>query len=140
MAGMSTGAGRHQRATPCPRRRRARNYAIGIVLAAGVAAAGAGLLGARASADHCTVSATLVPSCGAWWGMYLPVDEDSQLPHAVRSEEAYLSRPLDIVERYHDMSISANGVFPGRAEAQIAGHRYILFSWAADVWSRHILY
>ena len=105
-----------------------------------MAAAGAGLLGGRASADHCTVSATLVPSCGAWWGMYLPVDDDSQLPPAVQSEEQYLGRPLDIVERYHDMSISDNGVFPDRAEEQVAGDRYILFSWAADVWSKHILY
>jgi hypothetical protein len=84
MAGMSTGAGRHHRATAQPRRGRVRNYAIAIVLVAGVAAAGAGLLGGRASADHCTLSATLVPSCGAWWGMYLPVDDDSQLPHAVQ--------------------------------------------------------
>ena len=129
---MSTGAGRHHRAAARPRRRRVRNYAIAIAVVACVAAAGAGLLGARASADHCTVSATLVPGCGAWWGMYLPVDDDSRLPHAVRSEEAYLGRPLDIVERYHDMSISANGVFPDRAEEQIAGDRYILFSWAAD--------
>jgi len=137
---MTTGAGRQERAAAQPQRRRVRNYAIAIVLAGGMAAAGAGLLGGRASGDQCTVSATLVPSCGAWWGMYLPVDDDGQLPHAVQSEEAYLGRPLDIVERYHDMSISANGVFPDRAEKQIAGDRYILFSWAADVWSKHILY
>src|SRR5580700_2815746 len=123
---MSIGAGRHQRDTARPRGRRVRNYAIAIVLVAGLAAAGAGLLGGRASGDQCTVSATLVPSCGAWWGMYLPVNDDSQLPPAVRSEEHYLGRPLDIVERYHDMSVSDNGVFPDRAEALIAGDRYLL--------------
>lgn len=137
---MSTGTGRHERDLARPRGRRARTSAIVVALAAGMAAAGAGLLGGRASADHCTVSATLVPSCGAWWGMYLPTDDDSQLPHAVQSEEQYLGRPLDIVERYHDMSVSVNGVFPDHAEEQIASDRYILFSWAADVWSKHILY
>lgn len=140
----STGAGRHERVPGRPRGRRAWAYAIVLVIAAGMAAAGVGLLGGgasgRASGDPCTVSAKLVPSCGAWWGMYLPVDEDSQLPPAVQAEEHYLGRPLDIIERYHDMSISDNGVFPDRAEAQIARDRYILFSWAADVWSRHILY
>src|SRR5690348_3550917 len=115
MAGMSTGAGRHQRAMTRPRRRRVRNYAIAVVAVAGLAAAGAGLLGGRASGDPCTVSAILAPSCGAWWGMYLPVEDDSQLPHAVQAEESYLGRPLDIVERYHDMSLSDNGVFPDRA-------------------------
>jgi hypothetical protein len=63
---MNTGAGRHGRALERPRGRRVRAYAIVLVLAAGTAAAGAGLLGARPNANHCTVSATLVPSCGAW--------------------------------------------------------------------------
>ena len=59
---MNTGAGRHERAPQRPRRRHARYYAMAIVVAMGAAAAGAGLLGGgRASADHCTVSATLVP-------------------------------------------------------------------------------
>jgi Glycosyl hydrolase family 26 len=137
---MSNGAGRHQREMAGPRGRRVRNSAIAVVLVAGLAAAGASVLGGRASGDQCTVSATLVPSCGAWWGMYLPVDDDSQLPPAVQSEEHYLGRPLDIVERYPDMSVSDNGVFPDQAEEQIAGDRYLLFSWAADVWSKHILY
>lgn len=137
---MSTGPGRHERDAMRPRGRRVRAYAIAAVLAAGLAAAGAGLLGGRAAVAPCTVSATLVPSCGAWWGMYLPVDEDRQLPHKVHAEEKYLGRPLDIIERYHDMSISANGVFPDRAEQQIAADRYILFSWAADVWSQHSFY
>ena len=83
---MSNGAGRHQRETAGPRGRRVRNSAIAIVLVAGLAGAGASLFGGRASGDQCTVSATLVPSCGAWWGMYLPVDDDSQLPPAVQSE------------------------------------------------------
>lgn len=112
---------------------------IALFLAIVLTVVGLGLLG-RVSADHCPVSPKLVPGCGAWWGMYLPVSEDNQLTQTVGAQERYLGRPLDIVERYHDMSISSDGIFPDQAEEQVARNRLILFSWAADVYSTHALY
>jgi hypothetical protein len=91
----------------------------------------------RSDALHsCPVSATLVPSCGAWWGMYLPGPPAGQgLASAVAGQGRDLGRPLDIVARYHDMSASGNGVFPNPAEQQISRRHLLLFSWAPVVWS-----
>jgi hypothetical protein len=72
--------------------------------------------------------------------MYLSVSEDSQLVQAVGAEERDLGRPLDIVERYHDMSTSSDGIFPDQAEARVAQNRLMLFSWGATVYSTHVLY
>jgi hypothetical protein len=91
-------------------------------------------------ATRCTVSSRLVPSCGAWWGMYLPVSTDSQLVHTVAGEEQFLGRRLDIIERYHDFSLSPDGVFPGPAERQLARNHLLLFSWGPSVWATHALY
>lgn len=88
----------------------------------------------RPAARQCTLSADLVPACGAWWGMYLPAGSRG-LAGAVRAEESSLGRRLGIVERYHDMSLSRDGVFPDLAERRLARHHLLLFSWAPNVWS-----
>jgi hypothetical protein len=108
-----------------------------IILAAGATAA---LLLRNAFAAQCTVSAELVPSCGAWWGMYLPTETDTQLPHAVSAEQRFLGRRLDIIERYHDMSLGSDGIFPDPAERQLARNHLLLFSWAPNSWSAGIWY
>jgi hypothetical protein len=120
--------------------RQPRQVAIAaLFLAVVLAVVGVGLL-RQSTTSRCTASRTLVPRCGAWWGMYLPVSEDNQLPQVVAAQDKYLGRSLDIVERYHDMSLSSDGIFPDQAEEQVARNHRILFSWAADVWSTNTLY
>ena len=87
---------------------------------------------------RCTVTADLVPSCGAWWGMYLPVEPGSPtLAPEVAAEETALGRPLDVIERYYDMSGTGNSIFPTQAEEQLARHHLLLYSWSPAVWSAH---
>jgi hypothetical protein len=108
-----------------------------VLLAAAVIALSAwsaGLMSAS-RAGSCVVSAKLVPSCGAWWGMYVPVADDRDLVGAVSSEERFLSRPFGVLERYHDMSTGPDGIFPDPAEQQLANNHLLLFSWAPNVWS-----
>ncbi len=89
----------------------------------------------------CTVSAILVPSCGAWWGMFVPADSGGGgLVSAVQAEETQLGRPLDIIQRYHDMSQTPDGIFPNPAEEQIGQHHLLLFSWNPTIWSSHTFY
>jgi Glycosyl hydrolase family 26 len=89
----------------------------------------------------CPVSALLVPTCGAWWGMYVPTLPSGQgLPSAVAGQDSRLGRPLDVVERYHDMSQSPDGIFPNRAEQQVGRRHLLLFDWAPVVWSTHTQY
>ncbi len=137
------------------RRRRAAQVAILLALAAALAAGYARVQGAAgpggssasgssasgqssptASAQpSCGVTAGLVPTCGAWWGMYVPAASDSELTSAVSAQESYLGRRLDIIERYHDMSLSSDGIFPDPAEKQLARNHLLLFSWAPRIWS-----
>jgi Glycosyl hydrolase family 26 len=94
-----------------------------------------------AAPRRCTVSAILVPSCGAWWGMYLDTDPGGDgLVSAVQAQENTLGRPLDIIQRYHDMSDTGNGIFPNPAEQEIGMHHLLLFSWAPGVWASHTYY
>lgn len=92
---------------------------------------------AVAHAPRCTVTAALVPTCGAWWGMFIPAASDAALVRAVSAEQAALGRRLDIIERYHDMSLSPDGIFPDEAERQLARNHLLLFSWAPRIWSSH---
>jgi hypothetical protein len=89
----------------------------------------------------CRVMTDLVPTCGAWWGMYLPTDPGgANLGPAVAAEERTLGRPLAIIERYHDMSLGSNGIFPNAAEARLARDHLLFFSWAPGNWSTHTAY
>lgn len=132
---MTAHASRHAR--PASRHIREAVYLTVVVVV--VAAAFLGLSRA-VGAGRCTTSATLVPSCGAWWGMYIPTASDSELGPAVSAEEQALGRPLSILERYHDMSVSSDGIFPDQAEQRLAHGHLFLFSWAPNVWSAHKAY
>ncbi len=93
-------------------------------------------------AQHpCTVTAILAPTCGAWWGMYLPTDTGGTgLVAAVAAEQRSLGRPLDIIERYHDFSHGPNGIFPNPGEARLARNHLLLYSWGPAVWTTHTYY
>jgi hypothetical protein len=79
------------------------------------------------------VSDTLVPSCGAWWGMYSPANAGSGWDHgkAITDVEAQVGRKFDIVHRYHDFSnAGSNGAFPDAYEQeQMRQGRLMFFAW-----------
>jgi hypothetical protein len=85
-----------------------------------------------ASARNCTVSAKLVPSCGAWWGV-TPVLGSRQDPAtAVRAFERQIGRPVDIYHGYH----SGTDLFPSAREIALTRepgkHRMLVLNWKPD--------
>lgn len=79
------------------------------------------------------VSDKLVPSCGAWWGMYSPTVAAGGWNHgkAITDVEAQVGRKFDIVHRYHDFSnAGSNGAFPDAYEQQqMREGRLMFFAW-----------
>ncbi len=90
-------------------------------------------------ADGCgKVSSKLVPSCGAWWGMYSPTNPATwDHGRAISDVEAQVGRKFDIVHRYHDFSNSGNnGAFPDAYEQQqMREGRLMFFAWETRVFS-----
>ncbi|KOX06622.1 glycosyl hydrolase [Micromonospora profundi] len=80
-----------------------------------------------------SVSDKLVPSCGAWWGMYSPAGASGGWDHgkAITDVEAQVGRKFDIVHRYHDFSnAGSNGAFPDAYEQQqMREGRLMFFAW-----------
>ncbi|MEU7804097.1 glycoside hydrolase [Micromonospora arborensis] len=85
-----------------------------------------------ATAGGCgSVSDKLVPSCGAWWGMYSPAGAAGGWDHgkAVTDVETQVGRRFDIVHRYHDFSnAGSNGAFPDAYELRQSREGRLLFS------------
>lgn len=86
-----------------------------------------------------SVSDKLVPSCGAWWGMYSPTSAAKSWNHggAVADIEKQVGRKFDLVHRYHDFSNSGNnGAFPDEFEqAQMREGRLMFFAWESRIFS-----
>ncbi|GIJ10222.1 glycosyl hydrolase [Micromonospora andamanensis] len=86
-----------------------------------------------------TVSAKLVPGCGAWWGMYSPTSAAAGWDHgkAVTDVEKQVGRTFDIVHRYHDFSnTGSNGAFPDEfQQQQMRDGRLMFFAWESRVFS-----
>ncbi|WBB69692.1 glycoside hydrolase [Micromonospora sp. WMMD812] len=92
------------------------------------------------SSGRCgAVSATLVPSCGAWWGMYAPAGPADGWDHgrAFAEVEAQVGRRFDIVHRYHDFSnTGSNGAFPDVYERQqMREGRLLFFAWESRIFA-----
>ncbi|MEU4382714.1 glycosyl hydrolase [Micromonospora echinofusca] len=90
--------------------------------------------------DRCgAVSSRLVPSCGAWWGMYSPSSAGDGWDHgaAVAEVEAQVGRKFDIVHRYHDFSnAGSNGAFPDAYQRQqMREGRLMFFAWESRIFS-----
>ncbi|QGN49369.1 DUF7594 domain-containing protein [Micromonospora sp. WMMD558] len=84
------------------------------------------------------VSSKLVPSCGAWWGMYSPANPATwDHGRAVADVEAQVGRRFDIVHRYHDFSNhGSNGAFPDAYEQQqMREGRLMFFAWESRIFS-----
>ncbi len=80
------------------------------------------LCGRDGKTRGCAVSASLVPSCGPWWGSALD-SGNSALAAAVTDRERATDRRLDIVHTYHRWFDS----FPTATERAIATSGHLLF-------------
>jgi hypothetical protein len=81
---------------------------------------------------QCTVSAKLVPSCGAWWGVAPASFTDTPRTRALHDFERKIDRPVDIYHAYH----RGNEIFPTAEEIAIARERgrprILLLNWKPD--------
>jgi hypothetical protein len=85
------------------------------------------------------VSAGLVPSCGAWFGMYARTDASYGWNPTVPLVEIedQVGRQFDIVHSYRDMSNAGrNGAFPDSYDRQQAADgRLLLIGWESRIFS-----
>jgi hypothetical protein len=76
------------------------------------------------------VSPTLVPSCGAYWGIYSRRFGNHDVATSVTTWESMLGRRFDIVLMYYDFSNrNGPGRFPDRAMTQLSQDRIPLYDW-----------
>ncbi|MGC5016641.1 glycoside hydrolase family 26 protein [Streptosporangium sp. DT93] len=77
----------------------------------------------------CEVSRTLVPSCGAWWGVAPEIFTGRRPQRALERAERRMGRPAAIMHVYH----RDDELFPTPAERAIArdpdGRRILLVNW-----------
>jgi Glycosyl hydrolase family 26 len=87
---------------------------------------------ASATPAKCTVSAKLVPSCGAWWGVTPAVGARQDPTAVVRAYEHQIGRGVDIYHGYH----SGSQLFPTASEIamtrQSGRHRMLVLNWKPD--------
>src|SRR4051812_1072882 len=115
---------------------------LAVTLAASLAACAAGTDGDEAAGDdpsgnaspkNCTVSANLVPSCGAWWGVTPVIGARQDPAAAVRDFERKTGRSVDIYHGYH----SGSQLFPSASEIGLTResgkHRMLVLNWKPDV-------
>jgi hypothetical protein len=115
---------------------------LAVTLAASLAACAAGADGDEAAGDdpsgnaspkNCTVSANLVPSCGAWWGVTPVIGARQDPAAAVRDFERKTGRSVDIYHGYH----SGSQLFPSASEIGLTResgkHRMLVLNWKPDV-------
>jgi hypothetical protein len=80
----------------------------------------------------CTVSAKLVPSCGAWWGVAPAAFTSTPRTQALHDFESRIGRTVDIYHAYH----RGEQIFPTAEEMAIARepghHRMLLLNWKPD--------
>jgi hypothetical protein len=91
------------------------------------------LLGAtRTMPAACAVSAKLVPSCGAWWGVAPASFTETPRTQALHDFERKIGRTVDIYHAYH----RGNQIFPTDEEIAIArepgNRRILLLNWKPD--------
>jgi Glycosyl hydrolase family 26 len=90
----------------------------------------AGVQGSLPFATNCPVSATLVPSCGAYWGIYSRRYGNRDVATSVTTWESMLGRRFDIVLMYYDFSNRLGpGRFPDRQMTQLSQDRIPLYDW-----------
>lgn len=79
---------------------------------------------------RCPVTATLVPTCGAYWGIYSRRFGGGDVAISVRTWERTVGRRFDIVLMYYDFSgRTGPGRFPDDAMTDLGRDRLLLFDW-----------
>ncbi|GAA3018315.1 hypothetical protein [Streptosporangium longisporum] len=77
----------------------------------------------------CEVTRTLVPSCGAWWGVAPEIFTGRRPERALERAERRMGRPAAVMHVYH----RGDELFPTSAERAIArdpdGRRLLLVNW-----------
>jgi Glycosyl hydrolase family 26 len=90
----------------------------------------AGVQGSLPFATNCPVSSTLVPSCGAYWGIYSRRFGNRDVATSVTTWESMLGRKFDIVLMYYDFSNrNGPGRFPDPPMTQLSEDRIPLYDW-----------
>lgn len=102
--------------------------------------AGRGVPGGRDSdtpgGGDCATSVLLEPTCGAWWGAYVPYAKNGSLKDAVYGFEKKIDRRLDLVYTYHDMSNTPrDGVLLTPDERELGEDRMLMLAWESTVWT-----
>jgi hypothetical protein len=81
-------------------------------------------------ATRCGVSSKLVPSCGAYWGIYSRRYGGGNVATTVTTWESKIGRQFDIVLMYYDFSgRNGPGQFPDAAMRSLGEDRILLFDW-----------
>jgi hypothetical protein len=89
-----------------------------------------GVRGSLPFATNCAVSPILVPSCGAYWGIYSRRFGNGDVATTVTTWESMLGRRFDIVLMYYDFSNRLGpGRFPDRQMTQLSQGRIPLYDW-----------
>lgn len=79
---------------------------------------------------RCSVSATLVPSCGAYWGIYSRRYGGGNVETTVKTWESKIGRKFDIVLMYYDFSGRLGpGQFPDTPMRNLGTERILLIDW-----------
>lgn len=93
----------------------------------------------HATGRKCVVSTTLVPGCGAYWGIYSV--QGKTLTSSVTDIEQRIGRRFDIVLRFHDFSNGPGpGRFPDASEQELGRSRLLFFAWESKLYEKHQAY
>ncbi|KAB2344036.1 glycosyl hydrolase [Actinomadura rudentiformis] len=93
---------------------------------------------ARKPSKKCGVNSKLVPSCGAFWGMYSV--KGRTLTTSITDLEKRFGRRFDIVLRFHDFSNDPPGRFPDASEQELGRSRLLFFAWESKSYKSRTSY
>ncbi len=117
-------------ASASPRTSRSSGSSPSLSSSGGSSRSAPGVQGSLPFATNCSVSPILVPSCGAYWGIYSRRFGNHDVATSVTTWESMLGRRFDIVLMYYDFSNRIGpGRFPDRQMTQLSQDRIPLYDW-----------
>ncbi|GAA3200699.1 glycoside hydrolase family 26 protein [Actinocorallia longicatena] len=79
----------------------------------------------------CATGPKLVPTCGAWWGVYV---RNAWQDSSITGLEGKVGRKFNIVMRYFDWTDGPAGRFPDASAQRMSAGRHLFFSWDTRVY------